>query len=1801
MKKHLCHQLFGLLLVGWMCLLSPAARAQCTTPTFTQVNNGSCVTGTGKITFTGPGTTATHVYSIDNGVTFFPAMTFDSLFGGTYTLVAKVIATNCVTPAATATLTNPANPAAPTIASSTNVTDCNNPNGSITFSAPAPATTMFSVDNGNSFSPVNTPTITGLEDGVYATVAMNAATGCISGITNRTITLPALTGPVSTLVQPTSCSAPNGQINFTAVAGAVFSIDGGVSFGSAGQTSFTALAAGTYNTLYKNANGCLSAKVVKTLNAPAAPAAPTSTATNITNCTTPNGSITFSAPAPGTNRFSIDGGVTFGAPGVATFNNLPAGTYATMVMSPTTGCVSDSGAEKTIALPTIAAPAATLTQPTNCTTPNGQINFTAVAGASFSINNGVSYGTVNQTAFTGLAGGNYITLYKNANGCLSAKITRTLTNPVAASPASTTINPTSCSSPNGRITFTAVANTVFSVNGGATWGTAGQTIFPSLGPGTYRTMAKLTTSGCVSAVVNKVLTGPAVTAPTATPTALTNCNTPNGKITVTAPSAATYVFSIDNGVTFAAAGVSTFTGLAAGTYKVVAKLKSSGCLSAATSVTIALPAVAAPTGTVTNSGCISNTGVITFTAPAPTATNSFSINGGSTYSSPGSLVFNGLAPGTYVCKVRTNVGCVSAASTTLTVTNTVTTAPTTTLTASNQCNPYNAAITFTAPTTAQHTFSIDSGLTWHPAGDPGFATLPIATYYTMARNNATGCISAAVAKTTTASNPILTLTPTFTKTNVTTCATPNGKITFTGFSNGSTNIAGEEFSIDSGLTWSAAGASVFSNLAPGSYYLQMRNPPTTSNGCPTKVVATAITKPAQAGTDKTICLNQYTAMTATALSGATWTAAPGNPTPAPVIASPNIATTSITGFKTAGTYSFIWANSNCSDTVNVIVNNCASSWGCPSTAFLFKSDATFTDMLSVNLGTGGQTTIRHNYETPGTNSINGIGYNVTDDEIWGSYIDTTGASTAIAQIGADLKVHLYNIKGLDPGGFNVGTVDANGILYLYASNDTKIYRVDVNPNSPTYLTLRTPILNTTAISVADFAFNPMDGFLYGVDAVGTSPNYTHRLLKINPNTGNVITVGTVTATPAATWGAAAFGACYFDALGNLYVANNTAGGVYKIGRVQNVTGNTTAVLRSQGQPSGGNDGALCHNACIKPDAGRDTVACMNFGADLLANATSGSQWLPVPGNPGTITFADDKDANTHIDFSVPGTYYVIWTDGGTCNDTVAVNVSLQPLTPVGAATTPTCTDQAATVTISQPTGPNLMYTMDDNGLPQGSPVFTNVAAGDHIFIAMDTVTACTSNPPAAITVAAPPSVPNAPATATGGTLSCASPTTSITITAPTGNVVYSFDGGLTYQVSNVKNNFGNGSYNVMAKDNTSGCPSDPTIVTIDPPALGRDFGDLVTGTWPVASVVVPSCQFTNNAPSAYNGTSNPFVIVWAGNQINTEAATVNGGNTTANSDSYDDGVGFPALTPVGGVASQYTVTANANTPTTAYYRLWYDWNDDGDFSNDVDGNGDPATYAGSIAANGPVSTSVDVIPPAGFQQRYKVRMVMTDLSNTSNGVVPDFYRNDVGGGPTPTAVIALTNGEVEDYNAEVVALPLNLLSFTAKKAGNSADLNWVTTNEQNIAQFVVERSGDSKQWNTIGTLKAAGAGTSSRSYHLADNHPFNGINYYRLRIVTLNGDYKFSETRQVAFSGLGNTMTLAPNPSTGHTTLRYAEPLSEEARLKVWNSVGLLILDQQVPAGTTTHDLDLSNEAKGIYHISVNGAGINEQAKLILK
>ena len=108
-------------------------------------------------------------------------------------------------------------------------------------------------------------------------------------------------------------------------------------------------------------------------------------------------------------------------------------------------------------------------------------------------------------------------------------------------------------------------------------------------------------------------------------------------------------------------------------------------------------------------------------------------------------------------------------------------------------------------------------------------------------------------------------------------------------------------------------------------------------------------------------------------------------------------------------------------------------------------------------------------------------------------------------------------------------------------------------------------------------------------------------------------------------------------------------------------------------------------------------------------------------------------------------------------------------------------------------------------------------------------------------------------------------------------------------------------------------------------------------------------------------------------------------------------------------------------------------------------------------------------------------------------------------------------------------LPVMLVDFTGKAAGNVVTLNWKTATEINSDYFAVERSVDLVSFKEIGRVTSRGSGSS---YLLIDPAANKGLNYYRLRQVDKNGSIEYSKIVTVNLAKQ-YTVSLSPNPSRG--------------------------------------------------------------------
>lgn len=158
-------------------------------------------------------------------------------------------------------------------------------------------------------------------------------------------------------------------------------------------------------------------------------------------------------------------------------------------------------------------------------------------------------------------------------------------------------------------------------------------------------------------------------------------------------------------------------------------------------------------------------------------------------------------------------------------------------------------------------------------------------------------------------------------------------------------------------------------------------------------------------------------------------------------------------------------------------------------------------------------------------------------------------------------------------------------------------------------------------------------------------------------------------------------------------------------------------------------------------------------------------------------------------------------------------------------------------------------------------------------------------------------------------------------------------------------------------------------------------------------------------------------------------------------------------------------------------------------------------------------------------------------------------------------------------------LPLELLFFTAEEeADHTVGINWQTAMERNIAYLAIERSGDAKEFKEITRFWGHGDGLEPRAYQFKDPAPLEDCNYYRLKIVDLDGSISWSEIRVVCLQKSNSFYAkVYPNPTNDKLHLVLPTDL-EQTQLKLMDLRG-----KNWPIQRQGNQLSLAALPTGIY------------------
>jgi len=1325
----------------------------------------------------------------------------------------------------------------PTVGITQSNATCGLNSGTITATGSGTAAPYtYSID-GTNFLPAGN--FNGLTGGVYM-ISVKDASGCIS---TAPVTIVNGNGPALTFTQTNAdCGSSNATVTAAATGGTApyqYSINGGTAYQN--STFFTALLAGKYTLMVKDATGCTNAAVVTITSSSlpsitAIPAAAT--------CSGNNGLINaFGSGGTAPYEYSIDANV-FQA--TNTFANLTPGIY-TVTVKDANGCSLNTAViiNNTPAL-TVTA---TATQAA-CANTNGSITATGTGGLAplqYSINNG-PYQSSN--VFNGLFGGIYTISVQDIAGCTgstNATVTSVSTGPTVTAFAV----PSACNVNNGSITAAAsggIAPYQYSItNVNYQPGTT----FSALAPGNFVVFAK-DAAGCVNtfSIVVPPTSGPTLTV-TVTPS---SCIVNDGTITAAATGGfGLLTYSID-GVNYVPGN--TFTGLAPNIYTVTVK-DVNGC-SRSKTVTVNNASGLTLAASSLSTSCSSSSGSITATANGGVAPLQYSIDG---VSYQVSNIFTALAAGSYTTYVKDANGCVI----TKPVTISAVSAPTLILNSLNgSCATASGAIlALGSGGVSPLTYNIDGGTF---TSTNGFVNLA-AGVHTVIVKDAGGCTASQSVTITNSAAASAPSDVTFTVRNALPCTGGVVKIkNLRGLPSGGGNHY--QFSLDFGAY---TGSNTFTGVFPGTHVVTAIN----DNGCTVSkvaVIGSGLPASATATATGTACGTTNGTITINGVGGSTPYHASIDGSAVWQTFFPPGANTFTFNNLAPGTHTITMADDAdftagspdipgaCLSTILVTV----PTIGGPSVAALkFDGTCSLNDGSITASGTG---------FAPFSFNINGGAYQAS-----GAFANlASGAYTINMQDGngciSSATVTITNPSGpivsastvatscnLNNGSITASSTNGVGAVQYsldgftfqpggsftnLAAGNYVLYAKDANGcyNSIPVTVAATALPRVTAFTIAASCGNSdgsiiatgtggtglyqysIDGVVFQSSTIFSGLSAGAYTVTIKDARGCINTTGIVLGNigaPGFTNTAATATCGNNNGSTTITASGGTAPFVYSSDGINFLPGNLITGLA----PGGNIITVKDANGCITPKiivvgnaAGPQTLTAVTAAASC--GSANGSITATATGGTGPLQYSRDgvtyQVGNSLI--NVPAGNYTLYVrDANACFRTLPVTVSNLPA-PLVTAVLPspaTCVVSDGTITAAVSGGTGVLSYSIDGSTFQTSNIFTGLAAGIYTITVQDTK-GCSGT----FNNVVVPSLSNLSVSASSTTATCGGNDGSITATAGTGTAPYEYSlDGINFQVDETFNSLAPGIYAVTVRD-ANGCANSAGVTVVTLPSSG---------------------------------------------------------------------------------------------------------------------------------------------------------------------------------------------------------------------------------------------------------------------------------------------------------------------------------------------------------------------------------------------
>lgn len=198
-----------------------------------------------------------------------------------------------------------------------------------------------------------------------------------------------------------------------------------------------------------------------------------------------------------------------------------------------------------------------------------------------------------------------------------------------------------------------------------------------------------------------------------------------------------------------------------------------------------------------------------------------------------------------------------------------------------------------------------------------------------------------------------------------------------------------------------------------------------------------------------------------------------------------------------------------------------------------------------------------------------------------------------------------------------------------------------------------------------------------------------------------------------------------------------------------------------------------------------------------------------------------------------------------------------------------------------------------------------------------------------------------------------------------------------------------------------------------------------------------------------------------------------------------------------------------------------------------------------------------------------------NIGGTASGPVPGTIQSDEFNGFSDFVLANKTGGGNP--------LPVNWLTFSAKRMQADALLEWQTAGEKQCKVYILERSTDGVNFRET-AIETCRNNQSAQWYRYIDHSPGKGTFYYRLQQLDTDGKFTFSPVRKVSF-GEQSILAVYPNPANNILQLANIPP---DADIRLFDVSGRMVLQQR--GGQPFLTLKIGHLPSGIYELLITGS-----------